>query len=146
MATKIKVKGSSEFNKELSKLLKDYGEEVLDEVTIATKRIAEDGAAKMRSINQPPASSSGTTKPMTRKQWNKYSKSWDAQVEIGTNFAHATIHNKKYYRLTHLLEYGHVVKNQYGQYGTTRAFKHIEPVEQEINILYEDEIKKALGG
>lgn len=41
-----------------------------------------------------------------------------------------TIYNKRHYRLTHLLEKGHVVRNQFGTYGRAPAHPHIEPAEE----------------
>ena len=41
------------------------------------------------------------------------------------------IHNKTRPRLTHLLEKGHVGKNQAGTWGRVKAFPHIGPAEQE---------------
>lgn len=57
----------------------------------------------------------------------------------------AIVHNKKEYRLIHLLEYGHRVVNPYGNKKnpktiTTRAFPHIAPA---IEHLEEDLIKKV---
>lgn len=40
------------------------------------------------------------------------------------------IYNKKHYRLTHLLEKGHVVRNQFGTYGRAPAHPHIGPAEE----------------
>lgn len=40
------------------------------------------------------------------------------------------VYNKDHYRLTHLLNNGHVVKNQYGRYSRYRGDKHIDQAEQ----------------
>lgn len=40
------------------------------------------------------------------------------------------IYNKKHYRLTHLLEKGHVVRNQFGTYGRAPAHPHIGLAEE----------------
>lgn len=40
------------------------------------------------------------------------------------------IYNKKHYRLTHLLEKGHVVRNQFGTYGRAPAHPHIAQAEE----------------
>jgi hypothetical protein len=41
----------------------------------------------------------------------KYHKNWTVKKKFGSNFVNFKIHNKKTYRLTHLLEYGHSLKN-----------------------------------
>lgn len=65
-------------------------------------------------------------------RWKKYPKSWTVKKEKnGTVY----IHNKKDYRLTHLLEKGHKTSYKSGAYGkktTTGAFPHIAPVEQQV--------------
>lgn len=41
-----------------------------------------------------------------------------------------TIYNKKHYRLTHLLERSHRIKNQYGEYGRSKPQPHISVAEE----------------
>jgi hypothetical protein len=59
-----------------------------------------------------------------------------------------TIGNKKYYMLTHLLEDGHDIKNQYTKgrsLGKTRSFPHFEPAGEKIEKLLEDKTIEALN-
>ena len=71
-----------------------------------------------------------------------YSKGWAKVVQLNkvTGIYHATIHNRKYYRLTHLLEKGHAKTNG----GRTRAFPHIAPTQDKIDRLLVEEIEKAI--
>lgn len=71
-----------------------------------------------------------------------YSKGWTKVVQLNkvTGIYHATIHNRKYYRLTHLLEKGHAKTNG----GRTRAFPHIGPTQDKIDRLIVEEIEKTI--
>lgn len=52
------------------------------------------------------------------------------------------------YRLTHLLEHGHVIRNRAGGpvYGMTRAFPHWRPAEQEGIDEIDEKIREAIEG
>lgn len=52
------------------------------------------------------------------------------------------VHSKKHYRLTHLLEDGHALR----QGGRTKAYPHIKPAEEYGIELFESLVKKSLGG
>ena len=57
------------------------------------------------------------------------------------------VHSPKHYRLTHVLEHGHVVKNKKGEViGTAKAFPHLAPAEKEASSLLEKKIKLTIGG
>lgn len=75
----------------------------------------------------------------------KYAKSWAMKVgkraKVGGT-ATVIVHNKKHYRLTHLLEQGHA-KVVYGHRlpGNVAAKPHIKSVEQETIKEFEDLVK-----
>lgn len=52
---------------------------------------------------------------------HEYIQGWTYLMDEGK----AVVHNKKHYRLTHLLEYGHIIRNQFGTYGKTDPRPHI---------------------
>ena len=113
------------FGKEMVKLFEAYSENVVEGITQEVDDTSNIGVQLLQMAQMPDVSESGNAKPMKRRVWKKYSRSWYVDFRKGNNFCHATIANKKHYRLTHLLEYGHYTRN-----GTkTRAFRHIEPVD-----------------
>lgn len=63
------------------------------------------------------------------KDTGAYSKGWSRRKLSKT---HIIVHNKKHYRLTHLLEHGHIKRNKDGTYGRTKAQPHIAAAEERI--------------
>ncbi len=58
-----------------------------------------------------------------------YARSWTVTKDKRKHTY--TVHNKKHYRLTHLLENGHAVRNQYGDYTPpVKGKPHIYEAEQ----------------
>lgn len=72
----------------------------------------------------------------------KYKNSWTKTTSQRTTVTMATIHNKKHYRLSHLLEFGHVKQNG----GRTRSFPHIEPVSIDVQRVFEERIRAHISG
>ena len=72
-----------------------------------------------------------------RKSGGAYASSWVKSKEKGK----IKIHNKKHYRLTHLLERGHAKRNG----GRTKAMPHIEPVEQFVIETFPKKLEERLG-
>lgn len=68
-------------------------------------------------------------KATSPKDTGAYSKGWSRRKLSKT---HIVVHNKKHYRLTHLLEHGHIIRNKDGTYGRTKAQPHIAKAEQRI--------------
>ena len=92
------------------------------------KAVADKGAKQLRQ-----------TSP---KRTGKYAKSWGVTREdssFGEN-AKYIIHNKKHYRVAHLLEHGHVMAN--GK--RTKAIPHIKPVEEQVIREYEKKVREAI--
>lgn len=70
-----------------------------------------------------------------------YARGWDVSA---TNDGYV-VHNKPHYRLTHLLEHGHAVSNQWGATGhRAGAHPHIEPAELEGVRKFIEEVERKL--
>lgn len=131
MATgKIKI---GQLADEISKIIQEYSDEVIKALPDAAEKAATAGLKTLKA-NAP--SKTGEYKKSLKKKKTKDTSS-------ATEY---TIYSDKP-GLAHLLERGHPVKNQYGgPYGTTRAFPHWAPAEEEANNVFEEEIKKAVEG
>lgn len=116
-------------------------QEIFDEYSRDMKRKVNNSVDKVgkESVNQLKATSP------KRPGHGEYAKSWGIKRERGRNGINdLTIRNKDHYRLTHLLENGHVVRNKKGTYGRAPAYKHIKPVEDYFNSEVVAEIKREL--
>lgn len=108
-----------DFSKQLAKILEEeYGTEFHNQINQEAKKNAKKGV-KLLKANSP-------------KRFGDYAKSWAVKQEGKIGSERYIVHNKNHYRLTHLLEYGHVTRNQHGQFGTVKAKPHIAKVEKEI--------------
>lgn len=101
---------------QIAELLDEYSEEVQRVTDEAIEDVADEAVQKLRSTS--PVGASG-----------RYAKGWTAKKEGSSR----VVYNKTDARLTHLLENGHAIANQFGRYGRVAGIKHIEPVEQWAN-------------
>lgn len=113
---------------EIAKMLTEYETAIVKNVDTSGKAVADKGAKQLRQ-----------TSP---KRTGKYAKSWGVTREEGAFGENAKyiIHNKKRYRVAHLLEHGHVMAN--GK--RTKAIPHIKPVEEQVIREYEKKVREAI--
>ena len=120
----------------IEKILADYGEDAYKVLDQSVDRVAEEATNKLRAVNF--------------KTGGEYSASWVNDKEPSGRFATKRIvHNEEHYRLTHLLEKGHVVKNGRSRitglaYGHANAYPHIAPVEEWAKAELPREVERAL--
>lgn len=113
---------------EIAKMLTEYEAAIVKNTDACGKVVANAAAKELRQ-----------TSP---KRTGKYAKSWGVTREdssFGEN-AKYIIHNKKHYRVAHLLEHGHVMAN--GK--RTKAIPHIKPVEEQVIREYEKKVREAI--
>lgn len=112
----------------LSAKIQDMLDDYKDEIETTTDQILQDAAKDC-------AKELKTTSPKgTGPHGGRYAKSWAVNKENNLKgickIGDYTVHNKTDYQLTHLLEYGHVGKNQYGTWGRVEAKPHIAKAEK----------------
>lgn len=112
--------------KQIAKELELWTAEIEDKVEKASDEITKSAVQKLKATS-PKRPSSG-----------RYAKSWTRKKESDGWVVHV---RAPHYRLTHLLEKGHVTRNG----GRAKAFPHIKPVEEEAVKEMEDRIR-GLGG
>ena len=123
---------------EINKILDEYAGEIDKNIDTVTKLIGQKGAAALRNQSK-----------STFPDGKRYASGWTSTVEKTRVYTAVTIHNKKQAGLAHLLEFGHVSANGTGRgYITEKApvagREHIAPVEQELVVQYEREVKSVI--
>lgn len=125
-----------DMTKVLNDILQDYVREVKDTYGNVGKEVAELGVQALKQTS--PVGYTGD-----------YAKTWTYKEESGfMGYPKYIIYNDKNYRLTHLLEYGHAVKNGTGWIAgaEAKAKPHIAEVERmvkdELPKLFEQGINK----
>lgn len=94
---------AKDISSEVRQIFEEYNREAIAAIRDAIEEQAEETAAELRSTSR----------------GKKYPKGWKAKVESGSGAAgvKAAVYNSAEPGLTHLLEKGHMIVNQYGTYG-----------------------------
>lgn len=130
----------NDFANSVVDMMKTYTDDVEEAISEQVTKIGDEGVAKLKNIAMPQATESGTAQPMKRRTWKEYSKSWQNTKESKVNYSSSTIHNKKHYQLTHLLEFGHATRD--GK--RTRAFAHVKPLSDELEKRLLTDVKEII--
>lgn len=124
MAQKVKA---ADLRKVVDGILADYSDEVVEAADVAVKKTAEEAVSKLKNA-----------RPGFKDK--KYSKGWTKKITKHRLYSEAVVYNKTQGHLTHLLEFGHALRNG----GRAASFPHIAPVNDEVPDIFEDEFSVAL--
>lgn len=117
----VRVK-PNELSRAILKEIDQYSERVSENVDDAVGEIAKESRKKLRAVQSVKGSNI----------WRNYPRGWTIKSKKTKGHRTEIVWNSRYYRLTHLLEHGHVIKNGTGRtYGRTREFEHIGPINEE---------------
>ena len=106
----------------ISEVLEQYGSAVFDVLKGSVKEVSEEATQKLRD-----------TSP---KKYGDYAEAWTYdEVPVKRYQTKTVVHvEAPHYRLTHLLEKGHVSRNGTGRtFGKVKAYPHIAPVNDWAN-------------
>lgn len=127
--------GPLDFTKAVDSVLKEYGDEAYDVMEVCIEEVADEATDKLRAVNHFKNDGTGA-----------YAGSWiNDEISKTVLSVKRAVHNEEHYRLTHLLEKGHVIKNGTGrEYGKTDAYPHIGPVNDWVQTELVRKVKQKL--
>lgn len=111
---------------EINDILNEYSQDIQDGIKQSALDVSKESVS--------------TLKQTSPKMTGAYRKGWRVKKEVGRNSITCIIHNDKHYRLTHLLEKGHMKRNG----GKVAPRIHIKPVEETANRTYEKQVENVI--
>lgn len=130
-----KSKSPEEWASAIKLTLQEYEKDVITGSKKATEQAGKAGADLLKSR----VSAAGIGGKTYRNSFTSKVIAEDASKKM------VAVYSPNHYQLTHLLEFGHVVKNKKNGkvLGTAAAFPHWAPTETEVNKMLEDIIKEV---
>lgn len=117
----------------ISNALRQYREEVGNDITDVLEEAADQAAAELRQQTN-------------GGKWKKYPRTWKWDEQGSRGGPKVVVHNAKNYQLTHLLEFGHALRRGGRTVGSTAAYPHIETVNAKTEEMIVEKIEQKLGG
>ena len=128
----IKV-APNQLGAEVENLLKEYSDDVIRKMPDAVKEVTTDTVKSLKA------------KAGELFKGTKYNKSFKSKKQSTTASGTKYVIYSTEYRLAHLLEKGHVIKNQTGKtYGVTKARPHWAPAEKEAAEALEKKLTEGI--
>lgn len=121
-----------DLEKEIGKILQQYGDNLTESIKEVTKKVARAGVKSVKANSQSTFGGTG-----------KYAAGWTSRVEEGRFSAQGILYNKSLPGLPHLLEHGHAMRGG-GRSGSVDGREHIAPVERELIKQFEDAIVREI--
>lgn len=103
----------------IKQAIDDMNQDVIQKCNEAGDKAAKDAAKMLKQTS--PVRNDGCNR---KYKPGSYAKSWGVTREgmAGIGVVSYTVHNKKHYQLTHLLEFGHIIAKTGGR---SKSFPHI---------------------
>lgn len=112
-------------------MLNEYSQDIQEEMTKAAEENAKDGANELKVA------------PLPKKRTGKYAKGWKVKTIKGNGYVKSIVYNTNP-GLTQILEKPHVIRNQFGEWGTSKPIVHIKPVEEKYVRQYQREVERII--
>lgn len=109
----------------ITALLSEFGDDVFSVMEESVQEVTEEATKKLKAVNHWANQGTGA-----------YASGWENEEVKGDGLLskHMTVFNGPHYRLTHLLENGHVIRNGTKRtFGKTGKYEHIAPVNDWAN-------------
>lgn len=124
---------ASQLTKEIMDSLNDYKNSTVESVKNAAKDAAKEALNELHNAHPAGSEKYGS--------WDAYNRDWAMRENKENGYTvSVVVHNRKHYRLTHLLEKGHALR----QGGRTKAFPHIAPAEEQAEKTFMEKVKKGI--
>lgn len=138
MARRKKIK-PIDLTAAIDEILKEYGDDVYETVGKSVKEVTDEATDKLKAVNH--FASGGHPS-------GAYAGSWvNDEVKKKRLQTARVVHNEDHYRLTHLLENGHVIRNGTGRtFDKTGKYPHIAPVNDWANEELPRRFRRKLEG